>query len=70
MAAELLAALLLPCRFHAHGESRLPRGVQFGQDLGAVPQRWADEADDGTQDAPDAARRPFAWSASGCLCSR
>ena len=52
MTAELLAALLLPCRFHAHGESRLPSGAQFRQGLGAVRQRWADEADDGTQDAP------------------
>ncbi len=50
--AELLAALLLLCRFHVHGGSRLPSGVQFRQGLGAVRQRWADEADDGTQDAP------------------
>lgn len=70
MTAELLAALLLPCRFHAHGESRLPSGAQFRQGLGAVRQRWADEADDGTQDAPGGVRRPFAWNASGCLSSR
>jgi hypothetical protein len=53
--AELLAALSLLCRFHAHGEPRLPGGVQFCQGLGAVRQLWADEADDSTQDAPGAA---------------
>ena len=52
MIAELLAALLLPCRFHVHGESRLPSGAQFCQGPGAVRQRWAGEADDGTHDAP------------------
>ena len=55
MTAELSAASLLPCRFYAHGKSRLPSGTHFRQGR-AVQQRRADEADDGTQDVPGAAR--------------
>ena len=67
MIAELLAALLLPCRFHVHGESRLPSGAQFCQGPGAVRQRWAGEADVVPTMRRRGARRPFAWNASGCL---
>jgi len=63
--AELLAALLPPCHFHAHDELRLPSGVQFRQGLGAVRSGGPTRRTMVPKMRPARREATFAWNAQG-----